>query len=75
MENKEIRENVTLDTFSILSNAGWIMVIMRIANTISTPWHAILAFWLALFGIALVLGIVTAIIGLWTNKGGGHKVD
>lgn len=74
MENKEIAENVTLDTFSILSNAGWIMVIMRIANIISTSWADIMTYWLVLLGISVVLGTVTAIIGLWT-KGGGHKVD
>lgn len=70
----EIRENVTLDTFSILSNAGWIMVIMRIANIISTPWYTILGYWLCLLTVSVLLGITAAIIGLWT-KGGGHKVD
>lgn len=71
MKNKEI----SLDTFSILSNAGWLLVIMRIANIISTPWDAILAYWLALLGISVVLGILTAIIGMWAKGGdkGGEK--
>ncbi|WP_445238760.1 hypothetical protein [Lacticaseibacillus paracasei] len=71
MKNKE---NVALDTFSILSNSGWIMVIMRIANIISTPWQAIMKYWLCLLTVSVILGITAAIIGLWT-KGGGHKVD
>ncbi len=74
MENKKIAENVTIDTFSILSNAGWIMVIMRIANIISTPWDAILAYWLVLLGISVVLGIVTAILKA-VVKGGNNSAE
>lgn len=74
MKNKEI----SLDTFSILSNAGWLLVIMRIANIISTPWDAILAYWLALLGISVALGILTDLIGMWAkggNKGGDKGAE
>ncbi|MCT3379464.1 hypothetical protein [Lacticaseibacillus paracasei] len=65
MENKEI----SLDTFSILSNAGWLLIILKLAGVISTNWNAILNYWLALLGISVAMGIVTAIIGLWTKAG------
>lgn len=66
MKNKEI----SLDTFSVLNAAGWLMIILRLANIISTPWKAIANYWFSLAAIALILGIVTAIIGLWTHKAG-----
>lgn len=71
MKNKEI----SIDTFSVLNSAGWFLTIANIAGITQLSWHAILGYWLVLLGISVVLGIVTAIIGLWTNKGGGHKVD
>lgn len=67
MENKE---NVTLDTFSILSNAGWLLIILKLSGLIATDWHNILGYWLVLLIISLVLGISTALIGLLVNKGG-----
>lgn len=71
MKNREI----SLDTFSVLNSAGWFLTIANIAGITQLSWHTILGYWLVLLGISVVLGIVTAIIGLWTNKGGGHKVD
>ena len=71
MENKENNKNVTIDTFSTLANLGWALTFLRAAGVISTDWNAITNYWLALLGISVVLGLVTAIIGLWTK--GGEK--
>lgn len=68
MKNKE---NVTLDTFSILNSAGWFLTIANIAGITQLSWANILNYWLALLGIAVTMGIVTAIIGLLTK--GGEK--
>ena len=68
MKNKE---NVTLDTFSILNSAGWFLTIANIAGITQLSWANILNYWLALLGIAVTMGIVTAIIGLRTK--GGEK--
>lgn len=68
MKNKE---NVTIDTFSALNVAGWLMVILRLANITSTPWEAIANYFLFLAAIGIALGILTALIGLWTK--GGEK--
>ncbi|NLT82830.1 MAG: hypothetical protein GXW87_12145 [Lactobacillus paracasei subsp. paracasei] len=65
MENKEI----SLDTFSILSNAGWLMIILRLANITSTPWEAIANYFLFLAAIGLIMGILTTLVGLWTKGG------
>lgn len=68
MKNKE---TVTLDTFSILNSAGWFLTIANIAGITQLSWANILNYWLALLGIAVTMGIVTAIIGLRTK--GGEK--
>lgn len=65
MKNKEI----SIDTFSTLANIGWALTFLRMACVISTDWHAILGYWLALLSISVVLGLATAIIG-WASKGG-----
>lgn len=71
MKNKENNKNVTIDTFSTLANIGWALTFLKAAGVITQlPWHAILGYWLALLGISVVLGLVTAIIGLWASKGG-----
>lgn len=67
MKNKEI----SIDTFSVLTSAGWFLIIAKWAGITQLPWANILNYWLALFGIGLTMGIVTAIIGLWTK--GGEK--
>lgn len=71
MKNKENNKNVTIDTFSTLANVGWALTLLRAAGIITTDWHAILTYWLALLSISVVLGLVTAIIGLWAK--GGEK--
>ncbi|KHJ56822.1 hypothetical protein LaR116_12095 [Lacticaseibacillus rhamnosus] len=67
MKNKEI----SLDTFSTLANLGWVLTLLKAAGIITQlPWANILNYWLALLGISVVLGSLTALIGLWVNKGG-----
>ncbi|MGY0383917.1 hypothetical protein, partial [Lacticaseibacillus paracasei] len=65
----------TIDIFSTLANIGWALTLLRMAGVISTDWTAITNYWLALLGISIVLGLVTAIIGLWAKVGdkGGDK--
>ena len=67
MKNKEI----SIDTFSVLNSAGWLLTLANVAGITQLPWANILGYWLALLGIGLTMGIVTAIIGLWTK--GGEK--
>lgn len=59
-------ENKDNFTFSVLNSVGWTMVIMRIANIISTPWANIGTYWLTL----LLICLATAIIDPLVNKGG-----
>lgn len=61
---------VTIDIFSTLANIGWALTLLRMAGVISTDWTAITNYWLALLGISVALGILTALIGLWTHKAG-----
>ncbi|RND59166.1 hypothetical protein [Lacticaseibacillus paracasei] len=68
MKNKEI----SIDTFSVLSNAGWLLIILKLAGVIGTNWHAILGYWLCLLTVSVILGILAALIGL-VNKVGGHS--
>lgn len=70
MKNKENKENFTIDTFSALNVAGWLMIILRLANITSTPWEAIANYFLFLAAIGLIMGILTALINMWTHKGG-----
>lgn len=71
MKNK----NISIDAFSALSNIGWALTLPRMAGVITTNWAAITNYWLALLIISVAMGIVTAIIGLWTKGGekGGEK--
>lgn len=71
MKNKEI----SIDTFSVLNSAGWFLTIANIAGITQLSWTAILNYWLTLLGIGLIMGLVTAIIGLWAKGGdkGGEK--
>lgn len=71
MENKENKE-ISIDVFSVLTSAGWFLMIANIAGITQLSWTAILNYWLALFGIGLIMGIVTALIG-WASKVGGHS--
>lgn len=66
MKNKEI----SIDVFSILTSSGWLLTMTNIAGITQLPWANILNYWLALLGISVVLGSLTALIGLWVNKGG-----
>lgn len=78
MKNKENNKNVTIDTFSTLANVGWLMIILRLANITSTPWEAIANYFLFLVAISVVLGILTALIGMWTkggDKGGNNSAE
>lgn len=61
---------VSIDIFSSLANIGWALTLLRMAGVITTDWANILNYWLALLGISVVLGSLTALIGLWVNKGG-----
>lgn len=73
MKNKENNKNVTIDVdvFSTLANLGWVLTLLKACGVITQlPWHAILGYWLALLGISVAMGILTALVGLWTNKGG-----
>lgn len=66
MKNKEI----SIDVFSILTSAGWFLTLINIAGITQLSWTAILNYWLVLFGIGLTMGILTALINMWTHKGG-----
>lgn len=66
MKNKE---NVTLDTFSVLNSAGWFLTIANIAGITQLKWANIGSYWLVLLGICLA----TAIIDPLVNKVGGHS--
>ncbi|MFY4505512.1 hypothetical protein ACJ8L9_01595 [Lacticaseibacillus rhamnosus] len=67
MKNKEISINI----FSILTSAGWFLTLVNVAGITQLSWTAILNYWLTLLGIGLTMGILTALIGLWTK--GGEK--
>ncbi|MEN2315440.1 hypothetical protein ABC653_08865 [Lacticaseibacillus paracasei] len=71
MKNKEI----SIDVFSVLTSAGWFLTIANIAGITQLPWANILGYWGALLGISVAMGILTAIIGMWTKGGdkGGEK--
>lgn len=71
MKNK----NISLDTFSVLNSAGWLMITLRLANITSTPWEAIANYFLFLAAISVALGILTDLIGMWAKGGdkGGDK--
>ncbi|TEA87069.1 hypothetical protein TK35_11720 [Lacticaseibacillus paracasei] len=66
MKNKEI----SIDVFSILTSSGWFLTLANIAGITQLSWTAILNYWLALLGISVAMGILTALVGLWTNKAG-----
>ena len=73
---KNEKEYLKLDTFSILANVGWVLTLLKACGvTTQLSWHAILGYWLALLGISVVLGILTALIGMWAKGGdkGGEK--
>lgn len=72
MENKENNKNLTIDVdvFSVLNSAGWFLTISNIAGITQLPWNAVLGYWLILLGTSVVLGSLTALIGLLVNKGG-----
>jgi hypothetical protein len=66
MKNKEI----SIDVFSILTSAGWFLTLANIAGITQLPWANICTYWVTLLGIGIVMGILTALINMWTNKGG-----
>lgn len=68
MKNKE---NVTLDTFSVLNSAGWFLTIANISGITQLSWHAILGYFL----ILLLICLATAIIDPLINKGGDKGGD
>ena len=72
MENKENKE-ISIDVFSVLTSAGWFLTIANIAGITQLSWHAILGYWLALLGISVAMGTLTALVGLLVNKVGGHS--
>ncbi|WP_123156457.1 hypothetical protein [Lacticaseibacillus paracasei] len=63
MKNKE---NVTLDTFSVLNSAGWFLTIANIAGITQLSWEKIGTYWLVL----LLICLATAIIDPLVKKGG-----
>ncbi|MDN4552954.1 hypothetical protein QYI97_01710 [Lacticaseibacillus paracasei] len=71
MKNREI----SIDIFSVLNSAGWLLTIANIAGITQLSWLAILNYWLALFGIALTMGISYSIIGLLVHKGGNNSAQ
>lgn len=71
---KNEKEYLKLDTFSVLSNMGWTLTLLKIVNIIDTPWMEICTYWLALFGIALVLGITASILKA-VVKGGNNSAQ
>lgn len=70
MKNKE---NVTLDTFSVLNSAGWFLTIGNIAGITQLSWANIGTYWLTLLLICLATAIIDPLINKGGNKGGGHS--
>ncbi|WP_142490742.1 hypothetical protein [Lacticaseibacillus rhamnosus] len=60
---------VSIDIFSSLANIGWALTLLRAVNIISTPWHAILGYWL----VTALTVTATTIIGILIDKVGGHS--
>lgn len=67
MKNKE---NVTLDTFSVLNSAGWFLTIANIAGITQLQWANIGSYWLVLFGICLATAIIDPLVNKGGDKGG-----
>lgn len=68
MKNKE---NVTLDTFSVLNAAGWFLVTANIAGITQLSWVNIGTYFLTL----LLIGLATSIIDPLVNNGGDKGGD
>ncbi|AWR92423.1 hypothetical protein DMC16_15515 [Lacticaseibacillus paracasei] len=75
MKNEEY---LKLDTFSVLSNIGWSLMILKASNCIDIPWRNISCYWFVIAGIAVFLVLALTFINclkvLFPRKG-GHKVD
>lgn len=67
MENKN---NVTLDTFSILNSAGWFLTIANISGITQLKWVNIGSYWLVLLLICLATAILDPLVNKGGNKGG-----
>ncbi|KMO65475.1 MULTISPECIES: hypothetical protein [Lacticaseibacillus] len=70
MKNKEI----SLDTFSVLSNIGWSLMILKASNCIDIPWRNISCYWFIIAGIIAFLALASTFINclkvLFSRKGG-----
>lgn len=69
MKNKENKE-IIIDTFSTLANIGWALTLLRMAGVINTNWNDVLGYWLCLLAVSVAMGILNALIGMWTHKAG-----
>lgn len=72
MKNKEI----SIDTFSTLANLGWVLTFLKASGVITQlPWHTVLDYWLCLLAVSVILGSLSALIGLGVKGGdkGGEK--
>lgn len=76
MKNKENNKNVTIDTWSKLANLGWVLTFLKAAGvTTQLTWHTVLDYWLCLLAVSVILGSLSALIGLGVKGGdkGGEK--
>lgn len=72
MKNKEI----SIDTFSTLANLGWVLTFSKASGVITQlTWHTVLDYWLCLLAVSVILGSLSALIGLGVKGGdkGGEK--
>lgn len=72
MKNKEI----SIDTFSTLANLGWVLTFLKASGVITQlTWHTVLDYWLCLLAVSVILGSLSALIGLGVKGGdkGGDK--
>lgn len=72
MENE--KEYLKLDTFSVLSNIGWSLMILKASNCIDIPWRNISCYWFVIAGIIAFLALASTFINclkvLFWRKGG-----
>ncbi|RNE25092.1 hypothetical protein [Lacticaseibacillus paracasei] len=68
MKNK--KEYLSLDTFSFLANLGWVLTFLKASGVITQlPWHTVLDYWLCLLAVSVILGSLSALIGLGFKGG------
>lgn len=75
MKNKEISKEVSIDTFSVLNTAGWLLMILRLSGCITLSWGAIANYWFVFAGTIVVFVLLNTLISCLTIlfKGGDNS--